>query len=135
MSKREKNNEKFIEEFFMSQKEWEIKRDKKIKYFYDKYKEELEDYVFINNIDKYNKIVKSGGYIRYFNYDEELRWGGILLKKIMGEFDDLHIMILMNSTGERTTVSYEKNYIFYKKHTTAADKTRKLFISYLDKYN
>jgi len=135
MSKREKNNEKFIEDFFMSQTEWEKQRDKKIKHFYDKYKEELEDYVFIDNIKKYNKIVESGGYIRYFNYDEELRWGGILLKKIMGEYDDLHIMILMNSGGDRTAVSYEKNYIFYKKHTTAADKTRKLFMSYLDKYN
>ena len=76
--------------------------------------------------------LKKGGYIRYINLNEELKWGGILLKKY--KFDDINMMLLCNSNSKNFSISFEKNYIFYKKHTTQADKTRKLFLSYLDKY-
>ena len=49
-------------------------------------------------------------------------------------FNDMNMMCLLNSAFKKNTISFEKNYVFYKKHTTQADKTRKLFLSYLDKY-
>ena len=131
-SKREKDLELFLNQF-ESQEEYELKIKKKINSFYEKYKNELEDYEYISDLKKYEKSVLKGGYIRYFNLNDELKWGGILIKKVQD--NDMNIMILCNSSFDRFCVSFEKNYIFYKKHQTAADKTRKIFMSALDKYN
>ena len=46
----------------------------------------------------------------------------------------MDLMVLCNSGCNRFVVSFQKNYIFYKNHQTASDKTRKLFMSALDKY-
>lgn len=129
-SKRERSIEQFLDSI-ITQDEWDKKLQKKINYFYDKYTSELEDYIYIENLDQYNDL-NIGGYIRYFNYNDELRWGGFLAKKY--NFNDMNMMVLLNSSFKKNTISFEKNYIFYKKHTTQSDKTRKLFISYLDKY-
>ena len=129
---REKQIEKFINNY-KTQEEWEEERHQTIKKLLDKYEKELDDYNYIGDLNKYEKI-KNGGYIRYFNTNNELKWGGVLIKKIISEKKDikLHLMVLMNSSGERNVVSFEKNIIFYKKHMTAGDKTRKLFMSYLE---
>jgi len=129
-SKREQDIENFLNQL-ESQEEWEEKRQNIVKSFYKNYSKELEDYIFIKNIKDYNKI-ELGGYIRYFNLNEELKWGGILVKKIIQ--NDMELMVLSNSTSDRTVVSFQKNYIFYKKHTTSNDKVRKLFLSALEKY-
>jgi hypothetical protein len=129
-SDREKKIDSFINNI-MTKKEWEKKQNKKINYFYDKYSNELEDYIYIDTIEKYNHIMK-GGYIRYFNFNDELRWGGILAKKY--DYNNMNMMVLLNTSFKKNIVSFEKNYIFYKKHTTQADKTKKIFMSYLDKY-
>ena len=129
-SEREKQNELFLNQF-ESQNEFELKQKEKIDKFYSDYKDELEDYEYISDLNKYNKL-KKGGYIRYFNLNNELRWGGILIKKVKNKHLDL--MVLCNSTSNRFIVSFQKNYIFYKNHQTASDKTRKLFLSALDKY-
>ena len=92
-----------------------------------KYKKELEDYKFINGIDIKN--ILEGGYIRYVNLDGELRYGGILIKKKNNDKINKTIFILKNTNGKVWKVSYKKNYIFYKKHTTINDKFRDLFIS------
>lgn len=129
-SKRERDIDDFINSI-MTEEEWKKKQSKKINYFYDKYSSELEDYEYIDTIEKYNNII-NGGYVRYFNFNDELRWGGILAKKY--NYKDMNMMILLNTSFKKNIVSFEKNYIFYKKHTTQADKTRKIFMSYLDKY-
>lgn len=129
-SKRELQIENFINSI-QTQDNFEKNRTKTINNYYDIYKQELEEYEFIENLSKFNSL-KKGGYIRYINLNEELKWGGILLKKY--KFDDINMMLLCNSNSKNFSISFEKNYIFYKKHTTQADKTRKLFLSYLDKY-
>ena len=91
-----------------------------------------EDYTFVKNEEEYNNI-KKGGYIRYFNLNDEIRWGGILLKKY--KYEEMNMMILGNSSFKRLIECFDKNTVFNKKHTTQADKTRKLFLSYLDKYD
>ena len=118
---REKKIDNFVESIF-SQKKWKKKMDKKISKWKDKYSKELEDYEFVYNSDEFYQL-KIGGYIRYFNLNNELKWGGILLKVFKQE--DRNLMVL---------VSFDKNYIFYKTHKTASDINRKLFISFLDKY-
>jgi len=129
-SKREIQLELFLNEI-ESQKEYDYNKKLIIEKFKKKYINELEDYKFICNNSEYNNI-KEGGYIRYFNLNEELRWGGILIKKIKN--NDMDLMVLCNSGCNRFVVSFKKNYIFYKSHQTASDKTRKLFMSALDKY-
>ena len=126
-SKRELKIDQFVNHLG-TQEEWEYDMNKKIKKLYEKYSEELEDYIFIKNKKEYNQI-SNGGYVRYFNLNNELRWGGILLRKDKNK--EIDIMILCNSSYKRFIVSFDKNIIFYKKHTTQADKTRKLFLSYL----
>ena len=130
-SKREKDLDLFLSQI-ENQEEYNLKIKKKINNFFDKYKNELEDYEYISNLKKYENNVVNGGYIRYFNLNDELKWGGILIKKIKD--NEMNIMVLCNSSFKRFCVSFEKNYIFYKKHQTSADKTRKIFMSALDKY-
>lgn len=130
LSDREKNIENFLNQI-ETQEEYEYKIKKKVEKFYKDYPNELDDYKYISNIKEYNKI-KKGGYIRYFNLNDELKFGGILIKKIKQK--DIDLMVLCNTTKDRFVVSFNKNYIFYKEHQTSADKTRKLFISALEKY-
>jgi hypothetical protein len=131
-SDREKKIENFLKQM-ESQKEWDKKITKLINVFYDKYKDELEDYIFVKDISELYQL-KIGGYIRYFNLNNELKWGGILIKVYKDKKTERNLMTLLSSNYKRFVVSFEKNYIFYKKHATYSDKTRKLFISFLDKY-
>ena len=133
-SKREKELDEFLNQL-ETQEEYNAKLKAKIDNFYKEYSNELEDYEFISDLKSYNKKVIKGGYVRYFNMNEELKWGGILIKKVKDDKKDMNLMILCNSSFIRFAVSFEKNYVFYKKHQTAADKTRKIFMSALDKFS
>jgi len=128
-SKREIELELFLNQF-ETQNEFDYKNNIKINNLYKKYSEELEDYKYIKNIEDYNTI-KPGGYIRYFDLNDNLKWGGIFLKKYI--YDEFNMMLLCNSNSKTFNISFEKNMIFYKNHTTQSDKTRKLFLSYLIK--
>jgi hypothetical protein len=101
--------------------------NKYIKELIQKYKKELEGYKFINGGDVKNILI--GGYIRYINLEGELKYGGILIKKNNEKKISKTIFVLKNTNGKVWKVSYKKNYIFYKKHTTVNDKFRDLFIS------
>ena len=129
-SNREKQIDLFLNQL-ESQKEYENKKNLKVTELKNKYKNELEDYNFVKDKHAFEKI-KKGGYVRYFNLNEELKWGGILIKKVKN--NDMDLMVLCNSGCNRFVVSFQKNYIFYKNHQTASDKTRKLFMSALEKY-
>ena len=129
-SKREKQIDLFLSQI-ESQKEYEYNIELKIEELKKNIKMNLEDYQFIKDLKQYEKI-QNGGYIRYFNLNDELKWGGILIKKINN--NDMDLMVLCNSGCNRFVVSFQKNHIFYKPHQTASDKTRKLFLSALDKY-
>ena len=110
-------------------KNWEDDRDKFIEKISKKFYKELEKYVFVDNIND----IKLGGYIRYVNCDEELKWGGIL-KKIINE-NNKHYLLIANKYNNITRVSFEYNYIFYRNIITRSDKLREIFISSLEKYN
>ena len=132
-SDREKKIENFLKQM-ENQNEWEEKMKKLLKEFRNKFKDELEDYAFVKDVETLYQL-KIGGYIRYINLNNKLKWGGILIKVYPDKKRDRNLMVLLSQNDKRFVVSFEKNYIFYKNHTTYTDKTRKLFISFLDKYN
>lgn len=113
-----------------TQKEWIQERNYNIDKLIKLYSAELEDYRPIFDSYDYDNM-DLGGYIRYVDSNNEIKWGGILLKKI--KKNNIDYMIVANSQMKCITVSFYRNTIFYKKHITASDKNRKLFISYLDK--
>lgn len=129
---RERQNDSFIKNI-ITQKDWDADRKKKITELKEQYKSVLEDYNTVSNIKQYNEL-KLGGYIRYIDRNDNIKWGGILVKKLP-TVDGLDYMLLLNSSMDSFKVCFQKNIIFYKIHCTIADKTRKLFISYLDKYS
>ena len=131
-SNREEKIDKLINKLIGSQEQWTIDMNKKITKWRLKYEKELEDYEFVYNVDEFYQL-KMGGYIRYFNLNDELRWGGILLKKVKN--NEINLMILANSDFKRFTVSFDRNYVFYKSHKTQSDKNRKIFLTYLNKYD
>jgi hypothetical protein len=122
---RKKQISNFIDEYFNNE-EWEEDKNKFIDKISNKFYKELEKYIFVENIND----IKLGGYIRYVNSYEELKWGGIL-KKIIVE-NDKHYLLLANKYNNITRVCFEYNYIFYRNIITRADKLREIFISYLD---
>lgn len=129
------NREKEIALFLdniKTQEDWETDKQKYIDNITLQYSNYLEDYKIVKDKNEYN-MLKLGGYIRYIDSMDKLKWGGILIKKI--KTNDIDYMILGNTNMKRITVSFYRNTIYYKMHATASDKTKKLFISYLDKYN
>ena len=130
MNKRLKDIENLVDQV-KSQEKWQSDLNKKIYKWKSDYEKELEDYEFIESEEELKTTVKKGGYVRYFNANDELRYGGFLVNI----FDDNEItkITLMNIMGKRWVISWTRNYIFYKKHTTANDKLRKIFISLLGK--
>jgi hypothetical protein len=109
-----------------------IEINNNVKKWKEKYKKQLEDYEFVRNTEELYQV-KIGGYIRYINLNEKLKWGGILLKVFKDK--DRNLMVLGNKDFKRFIVSFERNYIFYKKHKTASDNLRKIFISFLENAN
>ena len=130
-SNREKKLERFLSQL-KTQKQYDIEINNSVKKWKKKYKKQLEDYEFVRNTDELYQV-KIGGYIRYINLNEKLKWGGILLKVFKDK--DRNLMVLGNKDFKRFIVSFERNYIFYKKHKTASDNLRKIFISFLENAN
>lgn len=130
-SNREKKLENFLSQL-KTQKQYDIEINNNVKKWKEKFKKQLEDYEFVRNTEELYQV-KIGGYIRYINLNEKLKWGGILLKVFKDK--DRNLMVLGNKDFKRFIVSFERNYIFYKKHKTASDNLRKIFISFLENAN
>ena len=118
-----KNINNFIDSI-ISQEEWDNEYNKRIDFLINKYIKQLEkfNYIIKDEIDS----LKMGGYVKYINNMDELIWAGVLYK-----IDSNYIYTLKDN--QIIKINKFKNIIFYKNHITSSDKTRKLFISYLDK--
>ena len=130
MNKRLKDIENLVDQV-KSQEKWQSEMNKKIYKWKSDYEKELEDYEFIESEEELKRTAKKGGYVRYFNANDELRYGGFLVN--IFQDNEITKITLMNTMGKRWAISWTRNYIFYKKHTTANDKLRKIFISLLEK--
>jgi hypothetical protein len=126
---REKQNNLFIDNI-LTQDDWYKNKMTYIENLSKKYINELNSYICIENVDELDNI-KIGGYIKYVTFNGELKWGGKLIKKL--KLGNLNYLLISNSSNNLFKICFEKNYIFYKKHTTSADKMREIFISHLDK--
>lgn len=77
----------------------------------DKYKVELEDYIYINNVTDFSLLLPKGS-IKYINkYDLDLRYGGLLIK--IYNKNNKWYGIVKKYNNKRYNVSFENNYIFY----------------------
>lgn len=81
--------------------------------------------------------MKKGGYVKYFNTDFELKYGGIIVgflqkgKSINITSNDIlltELVILIKNGLGIQRLSYLRNYIFYMSHRTTNDKLRTIFL-------
>lgn len=96
-------------------------------YLFNKYEIELDGYYIINS-KNLNKM-KVGGYIRYVNINDELKWGGILVKVINQNKITRMKLCMKNTNNNYWNVKFKNNYIFYKNNISKYDKFKELFIS------
>lgn len=96
-----------------------------INIIFQKFSNLLVDYTYIS--EDYDNL-KLGGYVRYINLNEELRFGGILIAKENEEDIFNTRLVLKNTTNNIWKISLLHNYIFYKSHKTKNDKFKNLFL-------
>ena len=120
-----KNINEFIDNI-ITQDEWEDEFNKRFELINNKYSIELENYEYINK-NKIDKL-KIGGYIKYINSNDELLFGGALVK-ISSDY------IYMKKDNIIIKINKFKNIIFYRNHRTSTDKIRDIFITSMDKYS
>ncbi|ADO67386.1 hypothetical protein crov352 [Cafeteria roenbergensis virus] len=126
------NKEEILKNIFSSSN-WEEPTNKKLlENIKNRYFEDLQNYTYINSINDLKENVKCGSLIRYFTYDGEIRYGGILLKKIIvkkNRIDDA-ILLLKNKQGQTWNFHFNNYLVFFNKNNEN-DKMRNLFISFL----
>ena len=105
----------------------EDKEDEYLKDMKIKYNKELVDYKYIRPINI--EEIKPGGYLRYIDMNENLKWGGIVLRiSDINNYSKCKIL-LKNTTNNIWKIKFSKYYIFYKNNITLNDKIRKIFLS------
>jgi hypothetical protein len=109
----------------------EVNNKQKIKEYYEKYKNELKDFKYIENANYFNNKKKL--YIRYIGFNDKLYYGGFFIK-IEKKNNTLYIY-LINTKKKIWTVDFNKNYIFVNNIISEDDKIRNQFIEYLEKNN
>jgi hypothetical protein len=84
----------------------------------NKYKVELEDYIYIKNVIDFSLLLPKGS-IKYINkYDLDLRYGGLLIK--IYNKNNKWYGIVKKYNNKRYNVSFENNYIFYSESKSNA---------------
>ena len=115
-----------------TQKSYENDLEKKSNKYKEKYPELLDGYNLVKN-KKELQNCKNAGYIRYINFEGDIRFGGTLLKiSNPPNNDQITLLLLKNSTNSIWSITWEKNIIFYKKQVKKGDNLRNLFISLID---
>jgi hypothetical protein len=91
-----------------------------------KFEIELQNYSYIKPTNISN--IKPGGYIRCVDTDENLKWGGTVVKLINENNLNKFVIKLMNTTNKFWTIKYNKYYVFYKNNITYKDTFKDIFI-------
>ena len=135
MNNRLKEIDTLVESLF-PEDEYKKELENKINNFYLKFKEELDGYNYVSSKEELFNL-KSAGYIRYFDKNDNLKYGGLLLKVFESDSDNVDkrrtLILLKNTDNKKWTISWENNMIFYKPQVKKGDNLRNLFISLLDK--
>ncbi len=64
------------------------------------------NWLIINN-ENVDELI-AGGYVRYVNMNEELKWGGILVKKISPKKLSRMKLVLKNTSNNYWNIKYKK---------------------------
>ena len=128
------NDEKFIPDIISKKEEKNIiienfiekKSNDYIEFLIKKYEIELKDYKYIDpkNIDQ----IKLGGYIRCVDLEENLKWGGTVIKLINDKKISKFKIKLMNCNKNIWSIKYSKFYIFFKNTVSSRDTFKNIFI-------
>ena len=98
-----------------------------------KFESELKNYKYIkpNKI----KLIKPGGYIRCIDIDENIKWGGTVIK-LINENNSSRLKIqLKNKANKFWYIKFYKYYVFYKENVTFNDTFRDIFIKKANLFN
>lgn len=104
-----------------------------IKAINERYYNELKNFHRVKSLQQLKEKTHPGGFIRYFTYNGEIRYGGILLKKIFIKRNDINdaFLVIKNTKGETWKIYYNNYIVYYTKHHNINDDIKSLFISYL----
>jgi hypothetical protein len=97
-----------------------------------KYKNELQDYEYIDSEGLFSTLTLKGS-MKYINrYDKELRTGGLLIK--IYQKDSKWYAIIKSPIGKKFYVSFNANYIFYVESKPSLIRSwANVFVSEIDK--
>lgn len=110
----------------------EINIKTQIQYLKEKYKKELENFIYIEKINQLYEYPKI--FIRYIGINGKLCWGGILLR--IEQINNKFLIYLINKNKKSWYIEFDKNYIFYQKIIkTNNENLRNIFTSFLTEYN
>ena len=100
-------------------------------YLQAKFKKELSEYKYINS-NSINEL-KIGHLVRYVNLNDELKWGGILVKIFNREKVTECTLKLRNKDGNFWDIKFINFYIFFKYRNSKTENFQKLFMSMFNK--
>jgi len=128
------DNEKFVPDVISQKDEKNMtinnmieKNDSKyINYLLNKFEIELKDYKYISS-DNINEI-KLGGYVRCVDLNENLKWGGTVIKLINIDNLSKFKIKLMNCKKNTWSIKYSKFYVFFKTTVSYRDTFKNIFI-------
>ena len=96
----------------------------------NKFKKELEGYEFIHS--QTISDLKIGHLVRYVNLQNELKWGGILVKIFDIDKPTECILKLRNKDGKFWDIKFVNFYIFFKYRNSKTENFQKLFLSMIN---
>ena len=126
------NKDEILQNIFSSGNWEEPRNNELIQNIKDRYFEELNNYKYVNSINYLKENVKCGCLVRYFTHEGEIRYGGILLKKILVKkngIDDA-MLLLKNAQGQTWKFHFNNYLVFFNKNNKN-EKMRDIFISFL----
>lgn len=98
----------------------------------DSYFEQIDGYTHINSIQELKENIQCGCLIRYFTYDGDIRFGGILLKKIFVKKNDINdALLLLKNSQDQTWKFHFNNFIVFYKNTNRNQDLRNIFLNYV----
>ena len=85
-----------------------------IKNILNLYKNELDNYNYIETIDKFSTLTLRGS-LKYVNkYDNLLRDGGLLVKIINNRQGNEYFALIKKPNNKKYYIKFNNNYFFYK---------------------
>ena len=101
----------------------------KIKNFYQMYKNELDNFKYIEDETFFHK--KKTIYVRYIGFNNKINYGGFFYK--FEKKNNTTYVYLVNTKKQIWYFDFNKNFVFVNKVITEDDKIRKAFTEFLDK--